>query len=229
MNLIIGSGGVGSWLVPKLVRVSPEVIVMDGDKLEQKNLDRQLYGSESIGKNKAEATVANHWMRGFDGSMSFIPEYFHSGHDIVNELGASDLIWCCADNAAARREVLTVCDQRSCRAIIGANEYTDAEAYWYEPSMRGTPNDPRVFYPSILEDQTGDPLSPEGCTGAASVESPQLILANDWASGLMLHLFWFHSKVRPELPRDQEIIDAQPVLMKINKFRSTTIRRGDRK
>jgi molybdopterin/thiamine biosynthesis adenylyltransferase len=219
---VIGVGGVGSWTAEKLAKMAfVDLTLIDGDKLEEKNLDRQLFGPEDIGKNKAKAFADK--IAKNNRFVVFIPEYFQAG---LLEFKSSDILLCCADNHSCRREVLAACDQFKCRAIIGANEFTDAEAYWYEPSYRGTPNDPRIIYPNILSDVANDPLRPEGCTGNVTLANPQLILANDWASGLMLHLFWFHTQKRQDLPSD--IKQNWPVHHQINVFKTETIRYGDR-
>lgn len=224
-HFIIGCGGVGSWLVPKLAKLVgiKDLVLVDGDVLEKKNLDRQLFDEEAIGFNKAEALAKK-----FSGSdaigIRHIAEYYYSG--LLTDLSSEDILWCCADNHSCRREVLTACDVYDCRAVFGANEYTDAEAYWYESSWRGSKNDPRVVYPIILTDRADDPLGPVGCTGQAQERTPQLVIANDWASGLMLHLFWFHTKTRLGLSDDAE--PFWPVHNKINMFTTKTIRKDDR-
>lgn len=219
-NIVIGAGGTGSWLTPKLVRMKESVTLMDGDRFEKKNLDRQLFNERDIGQNKAEALARLYATK--ELTIKAIPEYFSAGS---LTLSASDVLWCCADNHTCRREVLTSCDLYGCSAIIGANEFSDAEAYFYCPRFRGGPNDPRVFYPEILTDHSGDPLSPVGCVEAAQANA-QLVIANDWASGLMLHLWFCHVKNREQMGEDTE--QFFPVHNKVSMWKFTTIRAGDR-
>lgn len=185
-NYVIGCGGVGSWLVPKLARLEKELVLVDGDTLEEKNLDRQLFDFSYIGWNKAHALKHSQHEAG-SGDVAFNENYYTSG---LLRHQNTDLLWCCADNMACRREVLVSCDEVGCSAIFGANEYVDWEAYIYHPSMRGTPNDPRVFYPEMLTDRSGDPLGPPGCV-ELSVQNRQLVLANASAADAMLWLYWF--------------------------------------
>lgn len=223
---IIGCGGVGSWLVPKLAKVvNPRSIVLvDGDSLETKNLDRQLFDPAQVGEKKATALAAKY------GTES-IPEYFSLGS--LETLKRRDVIFGCADNHASRRAILATCDLIGCSAIIGANEYTDAEAYFYNPvTDRGTPNDPRVVYPVILSDDSDDPLRPTSCTGEAAEATPQLVLANDWASGLMLHLYLYHClnlEGEPHPFAKTYPAETHPVHHKVSFGKFTTIRRGERK
>lgn len=218
MHYVIGCGGVGSWLVPKLTKFASDITVVDGDVLEKGNLDRQFFSEDQIGTNKAVALGEK-----YDSIEFTVDQYFGPGLDLG--LTSDDILFCCADNNACRRHVLEACDLFDCRCAIGANEYTDAEAYWYEASWKDTPNDPRVFYPVILTDQSGDPLGPPGCTGVAQERTPQLVLANDWASGMMLHLFWFHTEERAAF---RDFPDSWPVHHKVNKFAFKTIKKGER-
>src|SRR5262245_49713273 len=112
-HYVIGCGGGGSWLVPKLKKLvwqDNEICLIDGDTLEEKNLDRQLFDEEHLGKNKALALADK-----YDIDQA-IDMFFHSNMVLNLEgeslgLTADDILWCCADNHACRREVLISCDR----------------------------------------------------------------------------------------------------------------------
>lgn len=64
--IVIGCGGTGSWLLPKLVKIINDgcsksmtsghnILLVDGDEVEEKNLIRQNFISQDVGKNKAQA------------------------------------------------------------------------------------------------------------------------------------------------------------------------------
>ncbi len=219
---VIGCGGVGSWAVEKLMKWKPNHLwLIDGDVFEEKNMDRQLFDEDHLGMNKAEALAEKH---GINGDCT--NQYFTLESAERETLESDDILLCCADNHACRLAVLEACDLYYCRAVIAANEYIEAEAYWYEDSMKGTPNDPRVFYPDIRTDRSGDPLSPIGCV-EASKEHEQLVLANDMASSLMLSLLYFHLEKRPDM--DSGSRDFFPIHHKSNELKLQTIRWGDRK
>lgn len=182
---IIGAGGTGSWLAASLVRlVGPDnVVLVDGDKLEARNLDRQLFQREHIGQNKAQALAG---LYGCD----FLPEWYSSG---LTEHGGSDVLFVAVDNHPGRASALLACDFAGCSAIFGANETHSAEAYVYLPEWRGTRLDPREYYPDILTVTTGDPRAGLiGCTGEAQLNNRQLVSANFMAAALMQHLFVAH-------------------------------------
>lgn len=179
---IIGCGGVGSWLTPALTLLtSPNAVtVIDADTLEEKNLDRQLFTDKDLGRSKAEALAeryqCSHRTEWFcEGLMRFEPE---------------DWLLVCVDNHLARRAALGECDRYGCRAIFAANETHSAEAYFYQSEWKGTPIDPRVYFPDILTDRSGDPRARAiGCTGEAQKDNPQLVTSNSLAASLAGHLF----------------------------------------
>lgn len=214
MNHVIGCGGGGIPTAQNLRKLGP-VVLIDGDRFEEKNLDRQFFHPSAIGLNKAEATAASL-------DCEFNPNWFHAG---LLRLRPSDVLFVCVDNNAARLQALMACDQTGCKAVFQANEYTEAEAYWYEKAWKDTPNDPRVFYPDILTDRSGDPLGPPGCV-EASKSSPQLVLANAWSSSLALSLYWFHTKERTKLEPESQAY--WPVHHLCNEHGFRTVKWGDR-
>lgn len=184
--LIVGAGGVASWLIPllqKTVPIGTELRVMDGDILEERNLDRQMFKHEHIGWNKAEA-LANRY------NINYFPEYL--SREAIDSRINCDGVFCCADNHPARKLCLELVDEGYAPwVILGGNEYTDSEAYQYKADWRGGQFDPRVFYAEINSDESGDPLNPFACQGVAQLSHPQLALANYLAAGFMAHLYWF--------------------------------------
>lgn len=191
--VIVGCGGVASWLLPVLIRLAaasenrqPNIILVDGDKLEEKNLDRQLFSMDQIGQPKTAALKALYESQ--YPKLVSLPEYMLEGMDWPSH----SLFFGCVDNHVARKLILQAVDSTHGRGIIGGNEYTDSEAYVYEPEWRGTPLDPRVYYPEILTNQANDPTRPQSCQGALADENPQLVIANFSAANHMAWLFWFY-------------------------------------
>ncbi len=203
--VIVGFGGGGGKVAENVAKIAPDdVLVVDGDTFEAHNLERQFVPEKYIGVNKAEAAADIYNWR-----WEFMPEFFHSGLDLGIDAGTT--IFCCADNFPARKECLITADRAGCTVIIGGNsEGMDAEAYYYEPRMRGTPNDPRIYYPVILTNTGNDPLMPGGCQGdEAMKKGGQLVLANYLSAAFMLMLYWWWEKVMPT--KDRATRDSWPV------------------
>lgn len=198
---IIGAGGVGSILIMPLVRLhKPQsIIVVDGDSLEQKNLDRQMYRPEHVGLNKAEALAMIHGTRS-------IPDYFSYGSF---QPSPEDILFCCVDNHPGRLAALQTCDLCRCSAILAANETHSAEAFFYQPEWKETDRDPRSYIPELTQDTTDDPVREgSGCTGEAQQANRQLVTANFMAAALAMHLHVLWNMEAPKL--EAEVVDRLP-------------------
>jgi hypothetical protein len=201
MNYIIGCGGVGSAIVPSfcLLKTPADITLIDGDTIEERNLNRQMFDAGQVGKNKAEALAGKYGCR-------FVPDWFSRGR-LRHE--RKDWLICLVDNHRARLEALEVCDEVGCQAIIAANETHSSEAYYYRRAWQGTPRDPRVYYPEIKTDTRGDPRAASiGCTGEAQERNRQLVSANFMAAALAEHLFVLWNLKAPRM--DKETVAVLP-------------------
>lgn len=199
---IIGVGGVGSWLAPSIVNLAGRenaITLIDGDHLEAKNLDRQLFSEKDIGNNKALVLAERY------GCKSMADWFSTDMIDFMEE----DWILACVDNHKARLAVLKECDRCGCRAIFAANETSSAEAYLYQTPWQNTPLDPRIMYPEILTDDRNDPrVLHIGCTGEVQKDNPQLVTSNSMAASLAGHLFALWQLHAPKLK--QSTLDKLP-------------------
>ena len=201
MNYIIGCGGVGSAIVPSfcLLKEPGDITLIDGDKLERKNLNRQLFDANHLGQNKAQA-LGNKY------GCQFLPEWYAKGK--VRHY-RHDWLLCLVDNHRTRLEVLEVCDDTGCQAIFAANEMHSSEAYYYRRQWSGSERDPRIYYPEISSDPSGDPRAMSiGCTGEAQVANRQLVSANLMAAALAEHLFVLWNLKAPRM--DAETVAVLP-------------------
>lgn len=206
---LIGCGGVGSYLLAPLLKTARakwpkcKVVLHDADTIEEKNIDRQLFSTADIGGNKAEVLAARFT------NVTADPSWFHEGTDIPERA----VLMVCVDNHRARAAALDMADRRDCAVFIGGNEEMEADAYAYFPLWKDTPLDPRVRFPEILTDQSGDPMAASaGCTGEEVIRATggQTAVANFLAAGYMLHLFSSHFFHGPKLtPDNRAFLPAQ--------------------
>tara|TARA_R100001244_G_scaffold98294_1_gene73427 strand:- start:294 stop:860 length:567 start_codon:yes stop_codon:yes gene_type:complete len=92
--LIIGAGGIGSYLIEVLNRTNCyKITVADPDKYEKKNLTYQYCTDEDLEVNKASATAVKY------------SQVFGIKYPILTEkqIEGYDLVICCADNLDVRR------------------------------------------------------------------------------------------------------------------------------
>ncbi len=217
MNYIIGCGGVGSAIVPSfcLLKSPNEVALIDGDTIERKNLNRQMFDASQIGMNKAQALANKYGCR-------FVPEWFARGKIAHHR---NDWLICLVDNHRTRVETLEVCDESRCQAIIAANEMHSSEAYYYRRTWKGSSRDPRVYYPEITTDASGDPRSAAiGCTGEVLETHPQLVSTNLMAAALAEHLFVLWHLKAPRL--DKETVATLPYRFAANLSKLETYKGG---
>lgn len=94
--LIIGVGGIGSYLTPLLHKTGLyDLCISDPDIVEEKNLYYQNFNTGHLGKNKVSCIVENDVIT------------LRNPYPILtdNQLKGFDLVVCCADNLDARRLV----------------------------------------------------------------------------------------------------------------------------
>jgi hypothetical protein len=205
MIFIIGVGGVGSWLAPAMCLLAGKnnVTLVDGDKLERKNLNRQLFTDQEIGMNKAHALSEKY-------GCAFIPKWYS---ETLTEHSRHDWLVCVVDNHPGRLAVLRSVDTANCRAIFAANETHSSEAYYYQSVWKDTRLDPRVMYPEILTSREDDPRARSiGCTGEAQVANVQLVTANLSAAALAAHMYVVWAMESRKLnPEDHKHLPAKLV------------------
>lgn len=221
MNYIIGCGGVGSAIVPSfcLLKSSAEITLIDGDTIERKNLNRQMFDAAQVGLNKAQALAGRYGCR-------FIPEWYARGK--IRHY-RTDWLLCLVDNHRTRLEVLEVCDEQGCQAILAANETHSAEAYYYRRAWKNTQRDPRVYYPELNTDRSGDPRATAiGCTGEAQEANRQLVSANLMAAALAEHLFVLWQMKAPRLDRDTVETLPHKLAANLSKLETFTLNGGRR-
>lgn len=104
---IIGAGGIGSQtidlLVPALrkINLKCEIIIMDADIVEDKNLGHQKYLIGDIGKSKVECLAERYDIEGDNVSVKGITENFRE----IQQVKDSDYVIICVDRPEPRRLV----------------------------------------------------------------------------------------------------------------------------
>jgi molybdopterin/thiamine biosynthesis adenylyltransferase len=183
--LIAGAGGVASYMLPALARsFELKGILMDADKLEEHNLDRQIFNKSHIGKNKAIALRQYHNLKG----LLPLPEYIENDFVLRNRDGLKDIdvVIVLVDNHPARRACILTAEELEIPILLCGNEYETSQAIYYHPDMHEDLK-PQARYPEIM---TSDEGSPVNCTGEALESTPQLAIANQVAAGLGNYLLW---------------------------------------
>jgi len=100
--MIIGAGGIGSYLIHNLNRINQrsrtdtpgvhlyDITVYDDDKVEKSNLGNQMYSDHDVGELKVDTWSASCNTQPYQVLLN-------------KQLKGYDLVICCADNLAVRR------------------------------------------------------------------------------------------------------------------------------
>lgn len=184
---LVGAGGIGSHLLPLLINISKdhEVFVMDGDRFETKNLDRQRFDSRLVGTNKADAMQEMYSSHGVQSVPFYLREW--------RQLSAYDWVICCPDNNAARLITIEAVSEGVTNAVISGNEARSANAMVWEGTFQWNPT---MRYPDLLEPDEHGGIS---CHEEA-VSVPQTALANSMAASMAMALFMYWTENAPQLP-----------------------------
>lgn len=209
--LIIGAGGVASYMLPVLLKTfKPEALtIVDKDTLEERNLDRQMFKPSQIGMSKAVALKEGQTTHGPTIKWTVIEQWFTESTMLPEGI---DAIFCVADNHMARYAAICKANELGCYAYIGGNEYVDSQALVHHRDWRGTERDLLRKYPNIATDETGSPFR---CTGEAQEASPQLAMANMHCAAKLLHLAWVYERWLRDLEmmpsKKAELADTLPI------------------
>lgn len=194
--LVVGSGGTGTYFLKEISRylankdkgLLAQYVIIDGDSIERKNLSRQAFDVEDIGRNKAE-TMAEVLNDCFDLKWKAYCEYIFDVKQLdqlMSKCSSSiPVIIGCVDNHGCRMILEDFfMKSENCIYFDAANEEKAGECV-FSAMVGGTVISPTrsYFFPDMLqEDLRGrDEIGCEELNRSA----PQHILAN-MTSGLQL-------------------------------------------
>ncbi|MGW8177891.1 MAG: ThiF family adenylyltransferase [bacterium] len=162
--LVLGCGGTGGHIIPHLARMISvlrkgrpiELVLADGDIVEEKNLIRQNFVSADIGKNKADVMAAR-YSRAFGFEIAAITEDIEDPKtiDTLFTTGGSPipLVIGCVDNNASRKMIgdwFAIPNSYGKFWIDSGNEETAGQVICgYAPKQYGGSN--TFSLPNVLE------------------------------------------------------------------------------
>lgn len=118
---VIGMGGIGCALLPRLAHMPFSVITLvDGDRVELKNLDRQeLYAPVDVGRSKVDVAAA--WMRNSPvGPFVEVVDAFLDPHNAEGIIAMHDIVVDCTDDLHVRRLIDSTCHEFGVPLVSGA-------------------------------------------------------------------------------------------------------------
>lgn len=189
--IVFGCGGTGSWLASFLSKLdNKNVVLVDGDIVERKNIGRQSFREEDIGSPKARAVA-------FANGFNIFVEKFIDSKEIILELisqavpsGSVPVFVGCLDNNASRH-LLHECFQelKDIVWIDSGNAERTGQCY---VAMKEAGE---VIYPSPIDiDEAfarvdGDERRPDQISCAEqSASAPQNVTANVMAATVVFNV-----------------------------------------
>lgn len=102
--VVVGAGGTGSSAATLLARAGiGELIIVDGDNLEESNLNRvRGHRKIDLGQNKAKVLATFIKSLGLKVSVSWIGEYLDDSPRAIDVLSSADVVFGCTDDVAGR-------------------------------------------------------------------------------------------------------------------------------
>lgn len=86
--IVLGGGGTGGYVISHLYRIGftaergIRILVCDGDVVEEKNLIRQNFVHQDIGRNKAEV-LAERYSAAFGIECEYIPRFIETEEELL--------------------------------------------------------------------------------------------------------------------------------------------------
>lgn len=203
---IIGCGGTGSNYIKELARylatnrnymINADVILIDGDTVEEKNLERQSFTPEDLLMNKAEA-MALAVSDMYNLTFSYVPEYIASKEHMLRIMRNTyeresyeeeetfvPIIIGCVDNHNCRKILHEIFEEYTDIIYIdAANEFSTGEVVVGIKNNQAVIAPDRAFYfPEVLEDSKS--VLEMSCTELNNVK-PQHLVTNLFAANICL-------------------------------------------
>ena len=207
--IIIGAGGTGGYVIPHLYRIgfvaerSMRILVCDGDVVEEKNLIRQNFVEQDVGRNKAQV-LAERYSAAFGIECEYIPRFVESEEELF-QLTVPDffkssyrgipetqrvILLGCVDNNKSRKLCHAVFAKQKDLIYIdsGNGEHTGQVVCGVRKNGRTITKPVAGIYPDILQ---GDEKFPTELSCAErSVSAPQSIAANLFASTIVASILY---------------------------------------
>ncbi len=193
--IIIGLGGIGGALAEPLARFvahndgSKQILLIDGDRYEPDNAERQRVSYDEVGQHKADVWTKR-LSRMFKALVVKAVASYVTPANIGKLIENGDTVMLCVDNHATRNLVQEhMLKLKDAVLISGGNEYTDGNVQVFI-RQRGRVTSPPItkHHPEIQfpKDRRPDEI---GCDEEIA-SSPQLIFANFMAAALMMNAFY---------------------------------------
>ena len=184
--IVVGAGGTGTYFLKEIFRFLSnnrkrksigEIYIFDGDTVEQKNLSRQCFMEEDIGRNKA-SVMAEILSGTYDVPAVAFPTYLTSLEQLDKIKGSNPLVVSCVDNHGCRILLEKFfAKEKNIVYFDSANEYATGEVVFaYKKDGKCFGPTRSFYFPDILKGDTRN-VTELSCEELNNV-APQHIFTN---------------------------------------------------
>lgn len=228
---LVGCGGTGSHLAQTLARLAShcrdtggpalELVFVDGDTVEYKNVGRQLFASCDVGKNKAQVLAAR-FGAVFGLNIVAFPHMLHTQTRIANPNGYGILIGA-VDSADGRRAIAYQIGSYNWKAWIdcGNHEQSGQVVCGNTLSPEGMRASLRLgmcsklpaaplLYPELLKDA---PKRPRDDCAALVADNAQSLMVNQMMASIAGQ-YLYDLVIRRQLTRFRTVVDLESLTMR---------------
>lgn len=207
--VVIGAGGTGGYVIPHLYRIgfasnrNIRIIVCDGDVVEEKNLIRQNFIEQDIGRNKAQVQ-AERYSAAFGIECEYIPNFIETEKEL-SSLTEPDfearpysnipesqkvILLGCVDNNKSRQLCHKVFNKQKDLVYIdsGNGEHAGQVVCGVRQNGRTTYKPIGSLYPDVLKEE--DKFPSELSCAERAVSAPQSVTANLTAATAMVSFLY---------------------------------------
>lgn len=193
---IVGCGGIGSHLLKVLLRAlnasrfDGEILLWDGDRYTESNIDRQDFNKFHLNKNKADTQVLE-LSKMYPGLTILARGEYVTARNVSHLVHDNALIFTCVDNHPVR--ALIDAHAQKCETICvisSGNELMTGNTHVY------VKNDNRELteclsarHPEVLESGDGDRGKLVGCEELVSRGDEQLLATNFMAAAVAMNAY----------------------------------------
>lgn len=207
--IVLGAGGTGGYVIPHLYRLGYSsnrhirVIVCDGDVVEEKNLIRQNFVEQDVGRNKAQV-LAERYSAAFGIACEYRPNFIEKKEELMYlttpDFTANSwrgipetqrvILLGCVDNNKSRQLCHSVFYKQKDLVYIdsGNGEHTGQVVCGVRQNGRTTYKPVCSLHPDMLMEE--DKFPSELSCAERSVSAPQSVTANLTAATMMVSFLY---------------------------------------
>lgn len=218
--IIVGTGGTGCILLQNIAHLCYDsrhgcnVIIIDGDIVEETNIGRQKFTKDDLGKNKAQCLAAR-YSDVFGLDIGYIPEYIRDSKTLLKcllDIEGLPILVLCVDNQYTRQlahQVFTNKDVQYLVYIDTGNEGGQGQTVTGLKWKGVIYQDPVAsLFPDILT--ATDKIKEEPSCGQVVVEKPQTLIENIWSATIAM-TYVSHIICNQEIPVHHTYFDVNNI------------------